>query len=244
MQIQPPTCCNHGDKASINPNFGIFQQKSRGPENKQSKHHPGLYSHNLISCFYPRITLLYRYLGMAAHNRTTTTSLPRKRRRPAKSCEQCRERKVRCDLQLPCRACRHARETLTCTYRESPRPRPSQTDVRAVPRSPGIPASTSTERGQSQQQSRGLGNIHSTPVDQRDTADTGTETSGSSLQDLENRLRKAEQQLSELSQAPESCAVSGDLTIPATMPRLRNTAEKTKLFGPSHWMYTAEKVDI
>ncbi|QMW36960.1 hypothetical protein G4B11_000196 [Aspergillus flavus] len=26
------------------------------------------------------------------------------------------------------------------------------------------------------------------------------------------------------------------------MPRLRNTAEKTKLFGPSHWMYTAEKI--
>ncbi|KAB8260107.1 hypothetical protein BDV32DRAFT_149838 [Aspergillus pseudonomiae] len=179
---------------------------------------------------------------MTARNRTTSTSLPRKRRRPAKSCEQCRERKVRCDLQLPCRACRHARDPLTCTYRESSRPRPSQTDARTAPKSPDMPASTPTERSQPQQQFHGLRSIPSTQLDQHDVASTGTGTSGSSLQDLENRLRKTEQQLSELSRTRQPGAVSGDLAIPAIMPRLRNTAEKTKLFGPSHWMYTAEKI--
>ncbi|KOC08641.1 C6 transcription factor [Aspergillus flavus AF70] len=179
---------------------------------------------------------------MTARNRTTSSSLPRKRRRPAKSCEQCRERKVRCDLQLPCRACRHARGNLTCTYRESPRPRPSQTDARAVSRSPDIPASTFAEGDQSQQQSRGLGSISFTQLEQDDVVNTRTGASGSSLQHLEDRLCKAEQQLSELSRTRQFCAVSGDLTIPGIMPRLRNTAEKTKLFGPSHWMYTAEKI--
>lgn len=181
---------------------------------------------------------------MTARYRTTSSSLPRKRRRPAKSCEQCRERKVRCDLQLPCRACRHARGNLTCTYRESPRPRPSQTDARAVSRSPDIPASTFAEGDQSQQQSRGLGSISFTQLEQDDVVNTRTGASGSSLQHLEDRLCKAEQQLSELSRTRQFCAVCGDLTIPGIMPRLRNTAEKTKLFGPSHWMYTAEKVGI
>lgn len=32
--------------------------------------------------------------------------------------------------------------------------------------------------------------------------------------------------------------------IQATLPRLRVTPDKTKLFGPSHWLHTAEKVCI
>lgn len=37
------------------------------------------------------------------------------------------------------------------------------------------------------------------------------------------------------SQAPDTC-------IPATIPRLRDAPDKTKLFGQSHWLNTAEKV--
>ncbi|KAE8153450.1 hypothetical protein BDV25DRAFT_168906 [Aspergillus avenaceus] len=42
---------------------------------------------------------------------------PLKRRRPAKSCEQCRQRKVRCDQNIPCGPCTRARTELRCSYR-------------------------------------------------------------------------------------------------------------------------------
>lgn len=42
----------------------------------------------------------------------------RKRRRPAKACEQCRQRKVRCDLNVPCGPCTRAKSELNCSYRD------------------------------------------------------------------------------------------------------------------------------
>ncbi|KAL4793759.1 hypothetical protein BDV19DRAFT_399929 [Aspergillus venezuelensis] len=45
---------------------------------------------------------------------------PRKRRRPAKACEQCRQRKVRCDLKLPCGPCMRAKSSLNCSYKDAP----------------------------------------------------------------------------------------------------------------------------
>ena len=44
---------------------------------------------------------------------------PKKRRRPAKSCEQCRSRKVKCDLEEPCGPCTRARAGLACVYSEA-----------------------------------------------------------------------------------------------------------------------------
>ncbi len=44
---------------------------------------------------------------------------PRKRRRPAKACEQCRQRKVRCDLSVPCGPCTRAKSELNCSYRDA-----------------------------------------------------------------------------------------------------------------------------
>lgn len=43
---------------------------------------------------------------------------PRKRQRRAKSCQQCRNRKVRCDQAQPCGPCRRSRDRLVCTYRD------------------------------------------------------------------------------------------------------------------------------
>lgn len=42
----------------------------------------------------------------------------RKRQRKAKSCEQCRTRKVRCDMASPCGPCQCSRDHLSCTYRD------------------------------------------------------------------------------------------------------------------------------
>jgi hypothetical protein len=44
------------------------------------------------------------------------TSVPRKRRRPALSCVQCRRRKVKCDRNNPCGQCMLLRNSDPCTY--------------------------------------------------------------------------------------------------------------------------------
>ena len=41
---------------------------------------------------------------------------PRRRRRPALSCVECRIRKVKCDRQKPCESCKRI-ESATCSYR-------------------------------------------------------------------------------------------------------------------------------
>ncbi|KAI0129018.1 C6 transcription factor [Xylariales sp. AK1849] len=47
---------------------------------------------------------------------TESSKSARKRRRPPKSCEQCRKRKLRCDRELPCKPCRRSRHVLQCSY--------------------------------------------------------------------------------------------------------------------------------
>lgn len=42
-----------------------------------------------------------------------------KRRRTARSCEQCRQRKVACDQGHPCGPCDKSRDRLICTYRDT-----------------------------------------------------------------------------------------------------------------------------
>ncbi|KAF7593082.1 hypothetical protein BBP40_012099 [Aspergillus hancockii] len=198
---------------------------------------------------------------MVPQNRTSPASPPRKRRRPATSCEQCRRRKVRCDLQIPCRACQQARGTLTCTYKEETlRPRQTISDVRVAEGKSDMPASTLTEgapedlsmttlsglepRAQGiQHLFLGLESTSYTRQAQLNVASTDFNGSNTSLLDLSNRLRKAEQQLSELTRVRQSFVASGNLTIPTTVPRLRNTADKTKLFGSTHWVHTAEQID-
>lgn len=45
----------------------------------------------------------------------TPVTAPRKRRRPALSCEQCRRRKIKCDRTYPCGQCLQSK-TASCTY--------------------------------------------------------------------------------------------------------------------------------
>lgn len=52
-------------------------------------------------------------------DRLTASEPPRKRQRKAKSCEQCRNRKIRCDQIAPCGPCQRSRDHLTCTYRDA-----------------------------------------------------------------------------------------------------------------------------
>ncbi|KAL1981213.1 hypothetical protein VTN96DRAFT_2965 [Rasamsonia emersonii] len=202
---------------------------------------------------------------------------PRKRRRPAKSCEQCRRRKIRCDQAVPCGPCVRSRSSLTCSYRSSfeipdpshvvsntpvpapvrtPQSHPSQVEaeVRTTDRdlrsslqgySPSLVSHSNHERTiqdlrqrlQRLEERLSSNEINHTP------ADPGL---AQAVRDLSNRVLRAEQQLSgsHAVQPGPAQTTTADSSIPSSLPRLRISPDKTKLFGQSHWLHTAEKFQI
>lgn len=63
----------------------------------------------------------------------TGSEPPRKKQRTAKSCEQCRHRKVRCDQRFPCGPCCRSRGRLSCAYRSLPGDAVSARDLQPGP---------------------------------------------------------------------------------------------------------------
>jgi len=57
-----------------------------------------------------------------------TTVPPRKRRRPALSCVECRRRKIKCDRRMPCSHCMQLKSTI-CTYPETHADVPNRRNV-------------------------------------------------------------------------------------------------------------------
>ncbi|KAE8148977.1 hypothetical protein BDV25DRAFT_157162 [Aspergillus avenaceus] len=181
---------------------------------------------------------------MTGHKRAGSVPPPRKRRRPAKSCEQCRRRKIRCDLQMPCRACKQARETLDCTYRELTPPIQPESHTVQNNLDGGSPFRSEHLLQDIPQSFHGSENVRSVQEDPLDATTSETDRRDGIIQHLSDRLRKAEQQLSELSRAPQPAPMDTGLIAPATVPRLRSTADKTRMFGPSHWIHTAQQIDF
>lgn len=198
-------------------------------------------------------------------------SVPRKRRRPAKSCEQCRRRKIRCDQNMPCGACVRARASLQCSYL------PDSVDTRGISAHGLVsePAPVSVLSPESSTVSISIGqNIphQSHDVDsamqRRQTGDSLTVRQAKTIDDLRRRIQQLEAQLISLrspnhlpapsdtttglkvrqqekdrvSRDRSQSSTASDISIHVTLVRLRNAPDKTKLFGQSHWLHTAEKV--
>ncbi|PKY01702.1 C6 zinc finger domain protein [Aspergillus campestris IBT 28561] len=119
---------------------------------------------------------------------------PRKRRRPAQSCEQCRHRKVRCDRNIPCGPCTRARSSPHCSYRDrSPSLSSSAIGIIATPDTPHRqPLVTGAfERRASS---------HMTPTELGDTnLQPGVELS---LGQIQHRLQLLEDRLAALAKNP------------------------------------------
>ena len=158
-----------------------------------------------------------------------------RRRRAANSCEACRRRKVRCDQKLPCAACVRAKVSMTCVYRDRA---PSQvisdedSQTSHLPDdspSSGVQLGTpGTTVSQSHQSDGDLAakRTHNEPL-------PGQPSLRRSL--LQGGLTTPKATTSrELSQAA--------IPIPTPAPRLRHVADKTKMFGESHWVHLADKV--
>ncbi|KAM5377375.1 hypothetical protein ACJZ2D_005056 [Fusarium nematophilum] len=164
----------------------------------------------------------------------------RRRRRPARSCEQCRRRKIRCNMAQPCSGCVRARAPMQCSYRDAspgdvaagvakardlaPAETRPQTDeqVAAAARKAVASLAGVYPRGPNSRQPRGQGNGDDTLAPNRETS----ELSRTGLP------------------SHHSISTSSSTTIPPLVPRLRHVPEKTKLFGQTHWLHTAEKFPI
>ncbi|KAF3386715.1 hypothetical protein F1880_000730 [Penicillium rolfsii] len=188
-------------------------------------------------------------------------SNPRKRRRPALSCQQCRARKVKCDKEMPCGQCTKAYGSLKCSYVHEGK---AALDAKIeMSRRIGYESPTS-------------------PVGSYVGAENGTGASVDGLSDaariahLESRVRALHDRLSSLEgqiqgQAEDNRPASGNsglnkdlnglgeriaelerlssssrsertvpsqTTIPPLAPRLKNVGERTRLFGTTHWALT------
>jgi Fungal Zn(2)-Cys(6) binuclear cluster domain len=221
---------------------------------------------------------------MADHEPPSATPPPRKRRRPAKSCEQCRSRKIRCDQEVPCGPCVRARSSLLCSYspavpgNQSSADRSHSVSNPPLTSNPALPPITRTPQSQlpdldaeirvaepdqtrSSLQPPSLLSQHDQTIrdlqqrlqrleeqlSSRELNHASTVPDpglAQAVRDLNNRVLRAEQQLSESPHGPQPAppATSRGSSIPATLPRLRIAPDKTKLFGQSHWVHTAEKV--
>ena len=140
------------------------------------------------------------------------TRLP-KRRRPATACEQCRRRKVRCDQSLPCGPCKRSRAGLGCSY---------QPEV-FFNISSRVTASKESDKDTCATPTPFIDPGFNQPITPRQEAE--------SRESLPFRRGNLEGQ--NLSESTLS-------NLPA--PRLRNGLNKTRLFGRSHWIYTAERL--
>lgn len=182
-------------------------------------------------------------------------TLPRKRRRPAKSCEQCRRRKIRCDQNLPCASCIRTRASLQCSYRTE------SADTSN--------ASADTDQGalEPAQSSVLTPESWSEAVQHGAQADTIAARQDKTIRDLRRQVQQLQAQLSSsrhhqpptpsdtttgpsaqfqplhrISEASAQFSQAPDACIPAVTPKLRTASDKTKLFGQSHWLHSAEKV--
>ena len=202
---------------------------------------------------------------MSTRDTSEGFEVPRRRRRPAKSCDQCRNRKVRCDLNQPCGPCQRARSALACSYREGVRgaqrsrivdgdpqrsTRAGEISAPDEPLSRSPPAAPLHERQRQEAESNidtGIKSLHDRlQFLEEQSIRRQSNTQQQTLDRLLERLERLEQRINTIdgnspTNLPDSSNTS-ELFVSQIPPRLRAVPEKTKFYGPSHWLHTAEKV--
>ncbi|KAI0973773.1 hypothetical protein F4678DRAFT_470980 [Xylaria arbuscula] len=154
------------------------------------------------------------HLKPAAHKRH--------RCRPAKSCEPCRTRKIKCDRGLPCKPCMRSRASLSCTYKSDHRPGSTGSQP---PNSPRID-----------------------PILDDDVLPCTPEKSQSgevpSLTEPLCLLSRIEQHIGNSKSSEPQLSNKSELRIRLPHPHLRAEHEKTRLFGKAHWVHSLEQFNV
>jgi hypothetical protein len=143
-------------------------------------------------------------------------SAVKRRRRPAKSCNPCRLRKLKCDLGFPvCGSCTRARASLSCVYTSDSRANHARENAAAKrPRLEDEPGNLTAGESASK------------------AADSGSKLSSHSPAPTHG-VEATDKQRNEV-------IVSSQKHTNPTGLRLRNGRDKTRIFGPSHWIHMAE----
>ncbi|KAL2812340.1 fungal-specific transcription factor domain-containing protein [Aspergillus cavernicola] len=202
-----------------------------------------------------------------------TDNLPRKRRRPAKSCGPCRQRKVRCDLNQPCGQCTRAKSSLNCLYRDHEvaanaavvRSKSdsqfrvqrishmSHSQPQGIPRNVLTPSSIGAEAGGSnedlQQTIRDIqGRLDS--LEGRLANSGANDVLSTQHPDIQRDLRALTARVQTVgAQLTTGSNAAGtprkDHTSVGTMPlRLHHSASKVKFLGPAHWCNKMDKLSV
>lgn len=117
---------------------------------------------------------------------------PRKRRRPALACEQCRRRKLRCDRKLPCAPCTRSRESLTCSYSPSQLAQESTSDFIAELSPVAI---SKREEGRKRSFASAFsteGNTNAGDLGESSNGDAPPAQTAQIIEDLQQRIRQLE----------------------------------------------------
>lgn len=191
-----------------------------------------------------------------------SVSSPRRRRRPARSCEECRRRKVRCDRKQPC--CHCSLTQTACFYRnesvQAPAPITTSNSEKSKDHSSLTPALTP------ETYSRSIGDISIQPKSGASSLSTLNSTHGTTAVDEQrspaHSVIRKEVELNELKRRVASLehllgkdtlesrhpngsstpATSGTVDQPdlAQLPEKKSLdLNKSRLFGRSHWTYTS-----
>lgn len=192
-------------------------------------------------------------LPMASGPQVAIAEPPRKRRRPALACEECRKRKIKCDRNNPCVHCK-ASKALVCSYRSNY----SSTAPQVQGTAP-VTVSGHVIPGQDGNWTGSVSHILPTPgsspgtaahseVPRQRTHSTSTLSvpSGSAadytIRSLQSQVQNLEQQLSEARKAAH-VNPSNEASHQKTDKSIRGVLSKTRLFGPSHWMSVVASTD-
>jgi len=143
----------------------------------------------------------------------TDGSGPRKRRRPALSCVECRKRKVKCDRRRPCGPCTRTRMP-TCTYRPDPLlgERLTARETSAIGASAVVVEAIAANPSQSEMAEKNR-----------------------IIQELTDRLHELESKLSSSAKTQSNSSNDG------SQPRASQFV-KSKFYGESHWNNVLEPV--
>jgi hypothetical protein len=176
-------------------------------------------------------------------NSAAAQAPPKKRRRPALSCEQCRRRKIKCDRTYPCGQCLQSK-TASCSYSpDTIRRLRHVSDTNALPAQPSvdlpnrardIPEAPSTHASSTGVSPKAISNSEATlssawtspfpVVDAEETSDPKT------------LLHHIKELVNTDLQGYFPTCESYEPSVPGKY--LRGTVSKTRFFGPSHWMHS------
>jgi hypothetical protein len=180
-------------------------------------------------------------------NSEGTPPPPRKRRRPALSCEQCRKRKIKCDRNYPCTQCLQSK-TAACSYSaDNPVP-PSGYVINPIKNAITIP--NRARNAPSAPSSTIFSSGGTSPAAAASSDSTQISSWGSpgveahldetlSSKGLVDRVQKLESIFlaANSNRLMESNIFSPKLESSKELC-LRGTYSKTRFFGQSHWMYS------